>query len=155
MNFSRKMDELCHSLSLSQARIFDRSVEEGIPSFFFIKSFMLSEEARALDELNLESSGITETEIFDTIKNNVLTKRGDILPYSVIHFIGYFYRSAAYMLNSSSRSLYQDILPKFLVDNYPTLHSLPIEEAIKEALEANNVKQKSKEEIFFEVYKTL
>lgn len=155
MNYLKRMDEIGHSLSLSQARIFERSVEDGLPSLFFIKSFLLSYEARQLDELNLDYAGITEVEIYEVIKNKIKSRRGRLLPFPVMHFIGYFYRSAAYLHGVSSSLLYEKIPPKFLVDNYETLHSLAIEDAIKEAFEVNKVKIKSKLERFFEIFPTL
>lgn len=155
MNYSRKLDKLCHTLATSQARIFDRSVEEGLPSFFFIKSFMLSLEAKALDELCLEQSGINEVEIFESIKQKIKSHRGELLPYPVIHFIGYFYRATSYLTNITSKTLLEKIPPKFLVNNYSTLHSLPIESAIDEVFEINKIKVKTKEELFFDIYKNL
>ena len=155
MNYLRKMDEIGHSLATSQARIFERSIEDDLPSFFFIKSFMLSYEARQLDELNLDYAGITEVEIYEVIKNRIKSKRGQLFSYPVMHFLGYFYRSAAYLHGVSSSLLYEKIPPKFLVDSYQTLHSLPIEEAIKEAFEVNNLKVKTKLERFFEIFPNL
>lgn len=155
MNYLRKMDEIGHSLATSQARIFERSIEDDLPSFFFTKSFMLSYEARQLDELNLDYAGITEVEIYEVIKNRIKSKRGQLLPFPIMHFLGYFYRSAAYLHGVSSSTLYEKVPPKFLVDNYQTLHSLPIEEAIKEAFEVNNLKVKTKLERFFEIFPNL
>ncbi len=155
MNYLRKMDEIGHSLATSQARIFERSVEDDLPSFFFIKSFLLSYEARQLDELNLDYAGITEVEIYEVIKNRIKSKRGQLLPFPIMHFLGYFYRSAAYLHGVSSSTLYEKVPPKFLVDNYQTLHSLPIEEAIKEAFEVNKLETKTKLERFFEIFPNL
>lgn len=155
MNFSRKMDELCHSLALSQARIFERSIEDGIPSYFFIRSYMTSNEVRFVDELDLERSGLNELEIYESIKNRIKTRNGELLPYPVMHFIGYFYRSAAYLTKLNSKYLFENISPKYLLTNYETLHSLPIEEAIKEAIEIFKLETKSKEELFVEIYKTI
>ena len=155
MNYSREMDKLCHSLSQSQAHIFERSIDDGIPSFFFVKSYMLSEQARAIDDLNLESAGITKTEIYETIKNRVRGKRGKLLSYPLMHFLGYFYRSAAYLLKLTSKYLYENVPPKFLIENYQALHSLSIQEAIKDAFEANNLEIKTKEELFVDIYKRI
>ena len=155
MNFLRKMDKLCHSLSVSQGRMFEKSILEGIPSYSFIKSFMCSNEAYELDLLNLESAGITEVEIYQSVKSKIKTRRGEILSFPLMHFIGYFYRSASYMLGIKSRTLFQEIPVKFLVENYLTLHSLSIEEAIKEAVEANKCVSKSNEEKFLEIYKQI
>lgn len=153
--YFKEMDETCHFLSNMQARIFERSVEDGIPSYFFIKSFLLSYEARQLDKLNLESAGITEVEIYYVVKEKIKTNRGEILPYPIMHFLGYFYRSAAYLSKLTSSYLLKNIPPRFLINNYQTLHSLAIEEAIKEAFIVNKIEIKSNEERFIEVYQKL
>ena len=149
------MDELCHSLSVSQARIFDRSVKNGISSYFFIKSFMLSNQARELDNLNLEGAGLTEVDIFDAICEKVSIRRGELLPYEIIHFIGYFYRSASYLCGVTSKYLYKNIPPKFLVNNFKTLHAIAIEDAIEEVFDALHLITKSKNELFIEIYKKI
>lgn len=153
MNYLRGFDKLCHTLSLSQARIFERSVEDGIPSYTFIKSFMLSSSAKSLDELNLESAGLSELEIYNEIKDKIKTRRGNTLSYPVIHFIGYFYRSAVYMSGLSSKYIFNTISVKYLENNYLTLHSLSIVEAIKEAFDALKIEQEDKTKKFIELYK--
>ena len=155
MNSSkRKMDKLCHNLSVMQANLFEKSVVKGLPSYFFIKSFMLSNEARELDELNLESAGITEVEIFYSINQNIKSRRGNLLPYPIMRFLGYFYRSAAYLYELSSKYLYEHIPPKIVVNSFDTLHSLPIEEAIKDVFEILNIEPLTKEELFKKLYRS-
>ena len=147
------MDELCHSLAIMQGRLFERSVEFSVPSYFFIKSFMLSEEARAIDELNLEKAGITEVEIFNSVKQKIDTKRGNFLPYPIMRFIGYFYRVASYLYDISSKYLYEHIPVKSLISSYDALHSLSIEEAIKDVFSIFKIDVKTKEEQFNDEYR--
>ena len=154
MNSLRKMDKLGHSLSTLQANIFEKSVEKGIPSFFFIKSFMVSDLARDLDELSLESAGLTEVEIFEVVKSNIKINRGKIVSYPVMRFLGYFYRSASYLYKLSSKFLYKNIAPKMLIESYDSLHALPIEEAIKDVFDILEINIESNEEIFIKLYKT-
>ncbi len=153
MNYLREFDKLCHTLSLSQARIFERSVEDGIPSYTFIKSFMLSSSAKSLDELNLESTGLSEIEIYEDIKDRIKTRRGKLLPYPIIRFIGYFYRSAAYMSGLSSKYIFNTISVKYLENNYLTLHSLSIVGAVNEVFDALKIEQEDKTKKFIELYK--
>ena len=153
MKSLRKMDELCHSLSIMQGRLFERSVEHLIPSFFFIKSFMLSEEALAIDDLDLEKAGITEVEIFNSINTKIDTKRGILLPYPIIRYIGYFYRSASYLYNLKSKYLFEHIPVKSIISSYDALHSLPIEDAINDMFSIHKVDIKTKEEQFNEELK--
>ena len=68
MSFLRKFDKVISNLAHSQAMIFERSVEDGVSSKMFIKCFMLSNEARKLDELSLEMAGLSEIEIFESIR---------------------------------------------------------------------------------------
>ena len=152
MKSLRKMDKLCHSLSVSQANIFERSVEKGIPSFYFIKSFMVSSFARDLDELNLETAGLTASEIFNEIKENIKTNKGVRISYPIMRFIGYFYRSASYLYKLSSNFLYGKIPPKVLIRSYDSLQSLPIEEAIKDVFDIVNINIESKEDLFIRLY---
>ena len=153
MNSLRKMDKLCHDLSLMQAKIFEKSIEKGIPSYFFIKSFLLSDQARDLDLLNLETPGLTEAEIINDIKQNIKTRRGLLLSYPIMHFLGYFYRSASYLYQVSSRFLFENIPVKSLIRSYDYLHSLPIEEAIKDVFEIHKIQIKTKEELFIDFYR--
>ena len=147
------MDNLCHSLSLMQANIFEKSVEKGVPSYFFIKSFLLSPLAREIDELNLGYAGLTEIEIFSSVEKSVKSRRGKLLPYPVMRFLGYFYRSASYLYDLSSKYLYENVPIKVLVSNFDTLHSLPIEEAIKDIFEILNIAPLTKEELFIKLYR--
>ena len=51
-----------------------------------------------------------------------------------------FYRMAEYLIGYSSKQLYEYIKPDLLNRNYQTLHSLSIEEAIKEVFEITHFK---------------
>ena len=152
MKFLRSVDSLSHSLAISQARIFTKSIDSGIPSKVFIRSYMLSNEASQIDKLNLDVAGLTEIEIFDEIQKKISTKEGTIYPFSIMHYAGYFYRMAAYLSGYSSKLLYQYIKPDLLYRNYESLHSLPIEEAIKEVFEIVNIKDEDKYALFKSIY---
>lgn len=153
MKFLRSIDTLSHSLSSSQARMFENSVNRGIPSKLFIRSFLLSKEAKLIDDLNLEVDGLSEAELFDTIDNKIHTRKGIIYPFSVMHYIGYFYRMAAYLTGYSSAELYHTIKPDLLYQNYRTIHSLAIEDAIKEMFEITNTEIEDKYSLFKKIYK--
>ena len=153
MKFLRNVDHLSHSLASTQARIFENSVSFGIPSKTFIRSYMLSNEAKLIDNLNLDVAGLSEIEIFDEISKKIRTKRGELYPFSVMHYIGYFYRVAAYLTGYSSAQLYKSIKPALLYKNYQTLHSLAIEEAIKEVFEIANIEEEDKYSLFKRIYK--
>ncbi len=153
MNFLRNVDELGHNLCVMQAHIFMKSIDKNIPSLIFIKSFMLSIQSRDLDKLNIYKSDINQCDIFIEISSKIKTTRGKLLSYYHIHYIGYFYRMFSYLTNLSSKEIYYLVSPSYLVDNYDVLHSLPINEAIKEVIENKNIKVLTKEDIFYKEYK--
>lgn len=152
MSFLRKFDKVISNLAHSQAMIFERSVEDGVSSKMFIKCFMLSNEARKLDELSLEMAGLSEIEIFESIKKKIKTKRGHLLSYPMMHFIGYFYRSAVYLSGYSSKHIYEKIPVDFLIKNYKVLHSFAIEEAVRESFEILKIEKYDLYKRFKEIY---
>lgn len=152
MNYSMKLDELGIKLSHSQALIFEQSVEDGIPSMYFIKCFLLSEEAHHLDNLELARPGMSQLEIYASVKSHVHTRKGQLLSYLVMHFIGYFYRAAAYLTKYRSKELYEMIPVDLLVRNYQFLHSLAIEEAVREVFEILDIREFDAYERFKKIY---
>ena len=153
MKFLRSVDSLSYSLASSQARIFEKSVSFGIPSKIFIRSYMLSQEAKLIDSLNITGDGLSEDDIFDSISKKIKSSKGELYSFSLMHYIGYFYREAAYLTGLSSRQLYQSIKPDILKRNYNVVHSLSIEEAIKEIFEITNVEIEDKYSLFKKIYK--
>lgn len=152
MNFLKKIDQIISNLAHSQAMIFEHSVEEGLPSKMFIKCFMLSDEARRLDELSLEMAGLSEIEIYNSIRVKIKSKRGQLLSYPVMHFIGYFYRVAVYLSGYSSKQIYERIPVNFLERNYLVLHSFAIEEAVREVFEILKIEDNDLNDRFKKIY---
>ena len=152
MKFSRDVDHLSHALASSQARIFERSVALGIPSKTFVRSFLLSKEEKQIDDLNLDVAGLSEGEVLDAISKRIKNRRGEMYPFSVMHFMGYFYRMASYLTGYRSKELYRRIKPELIFKNYQTLHALPIEAAIKEIFEIVQFEEKDKYALFKKIY---
>lgn len=153
MKFLRNVDTLSYSLASSQARIFENSVSFGIPSKIFIKCYMLSNQAKLLDDLSLDVAGLSEVEIFDAVKENIKTTRGELYPFEIMHYIGFFYRMCSYLTGENSNWVYIKIKPDFLYKNYKMIHSLPIQEAIKEVFEIKNIELEDKYSLFKKLYK--
>ena len=153
MEFIRSVDHLAYYLASMQARNFEQSVRLGIPSKTFVRCFLLSNEARQIDELNLDIAGLSEGEILDAISMRIQTRKGEIYSPNEMHFIGYFYRMAAYLTGCHSRELYRSIKPEILYKNYLTLHALTIEDAIKEIFEITHFEVKDKYELFKQIYR--
>lgn len=155
MNYLRSVDDLSHSLASVQARIFEKSVSNGIPSKLFIRSYMISKEADYFDDLNLDVAGLSEIEIYNSISKKIKTKKGELYPYPVMHFIGYFYRMAAYLTDCSSVQLYRNIKPELLFKNFQTLHSLSIEDAVKEVFDITHFELEDKYSLFKKIYRNI
>ena len=152
MNFLRPDDHLMGYLSHNQAEIFEKSVEDGYPSKLFIKAFMLNNEVRYIDDLDLNRDGVNFEDIYTSTVNKIKNKTGELLPYNVMHFIGYFYRAASYLTKYPSKQLYQLIPVDLLVRNYVTLHTFDITEAIREVFELLNLEQNDLYQRFKEIY---
>lgn len=140
--FREKNDEIYRAASM-QARIFERSSIEGLNSYDFIMAFMFSEEAFQLDAISFDNAGLSEREIYASIKNKIanISKKTTVYSPEIMHWIGFFYRYASYLMVIPSKSLFKKIGPKYLSGIYPTYHSLEISKAVNLVLE-------EKEELF-------
>lgn len=153
MKFLRKKDEDGSRLASMQARIFERSANDDIASYFFIQQFMNSEETILLDNLNYFLSGLSEWEIYIHTKSAVKRSDGQIYSSDAMHWIGFFYRYASYLTGMTSKELFKRIHPKFLYQAYPLYHSLDIVKAVQRVFETLNIEQETPSERFFKLYK--
>lgn len=154
MKFLRKKDEIGYMLASTQARIFERSVEEGVPSYFFIQQFVNSFDAYQLDTLGYLLSGSSETEIFLHISTKTKKKKGTIYQKHVMHWMGFFYRYASYLTNLSSKELFKKISPKYLNAVYSLYHSVDILKAVKMVFEDVEFEKQTPTERFLSLYKS-
>ncbi len=153
MNYLRKKDETCYKLASMQARIFEKSAYENIPSYFFIQQFMNSFEAQTIDDSSILISGLSELEIYLNIKKETKRKKGNVYPLGVMHWIGFFYRYASYLTGIDSKKLFKNINPKKLYDLYPSYHALDIEKAVGMVLENTNISSEKPMNRFLNLYK--
>lgn len=103
MKFLRKKNDESYRLASTQAKIFEKSAEENIPSYFFIQSFMNSNDAKTLDDLSYLNSNSSITEVYWNTKNNVKRKEGKVYPSDVMHWIGIFIDTQVISLVSTQR----------------------------------------------------
>lgn len=153
MKFLRKKDDICYQLGSMQARIFEKSADEGIQSYFFIQSFMFSKEAKLLDDLSFLQSGLSELEIFTNIKKKTKRRNGKIYNPEVMHWIGFFYRYASYLTGLNSKTLFKKINPNQLCNLYPLYHGLDIQKAIDMVFSNIEVTIESPMDRFINLYK--
>ena len=154
MNFLRKKDDLCYSLASMQARIFEKSVDDNIPSYFFIQQYMLSNYTSLLDNLSYFESGLSELELYLNIKNTVKRNRGKVYPKEIMHWIGFFYRYASYLSGIDSKTLFKKINPNKLCEAYPLYHSLDIQKAVETILDDIDLENMTPMDRFKNLYKS-
>ena len=154
MKFLRGKTEDAYQLASMQARIFEKSAEKEIPSYFFIQDFMFSNDAKGLDDLSFLTSGSSELEIYLNIINNLKRKTGTIYPSEIMHWIGFFYRYASYLSGLSSITIFKKISPQYLNKIYPLYHGLDIVKAVEMVFDDLGINNSSPLEKFIDLYKT-
>lgn len=153
MKFLRKKDEIGYMLASMQARIFERSAKEGIPSYFFIQTLANSFDAYQLDDLSFLLSGSSEIEVYMNTKMHTKRKNGLVYPEPVMHWMGFFYRYASYLTNISSKQLFKKISPKYLSGVYPLYHSVDIVKAVEMVFEDVDFDKMTPAQRFLNLYK--
>lgn len=139
MNYLREYNKECRLLAEAQGQIFKKSVEESLPSYFFIKSFMLSEEARLFDNMSLLTSYVSIEDIYLSISKKIKSHRGEVYDTKVIMWIGYFYRTYCYLYNISSNVAFSQISPSYLKRAYKMYHTQDIRKAIDWVIKDLNI----------------
>ena len=153
MNFLRKKNDESYRLASMQARIFEKSALENIPSYFFIQSFMNSKDAKSLDDLSFLLSGSSEIEIYNNVMNKVRRKEGAIYPSEIMHWIGFFYRYASYLSGIDSKTLIKNIRPSTLEKIYPLYHGMEISKAVETIIDIKKIDNRSPLERYLSLVK--
>lgn len=137
MRFFKEKDEAIYQYASMQARIFERSANEELNSHDFIRAFMHSKECFQLDTESFDNAGLSEREIYTSIKNRIsnIKKKTSVYPPQIMHWIGFFYRYASYLSMVPSPRLYKAVSPSYLVSVYPTYHSLEISKAVSKVFD--------------------
>ena len=153
MKFLRKKDEIGYMLASKQARIFERSAKDGVPSYFFIQTFANSFDAYQFDNLGFLLSGSSEIEVYLNTKRDTKKKKGLVYPEQVMHWMGFFYRYASYLTNISSKQLFKKISPKYLSGVYPLYHGVDIVKAVEMVFEDVDFDRLTPSQRFLNLYR--
>ena len=116
-----------------QGRLFVLSVTNGYGSEKFIKTFMKSETAKALDSSYNCKQCFGEEYIFDEVieMTGDIFKENDVVYSSeCIYWIGYIYRYWHYYAKESSKEIYKQASVKVMKQNYARLYMMTPEEVI-------------------------
>lgn len=149
MNFIRKKDDVVYRLASMQARIFEKASSSGFPSYYFIRAFLHSPEASSLDDLSFLLGGSSETEVYLRVSES-LKKRsgGTVYPPHIMHWMGFFYRYAAYLSGIPSAKLAKSIPPKHLLGVYDAYHGLDIAKAVEMVFDGLSIVNPTPQERF-------
>ena len=139
------MNELQLKLCDIQGRLFELSADNSYESSTFIKVFMTSDVAKALDSTYNRMQWAGEEYLLEeltAIKGNNLIKKGEIYSKDILYWIGYLYRYWHFYKNESSVKIYKQAPAKIMKRNYLIFHTMAPELAIDDLKEINEKKGK-------------
>lgn len=123
-----------------QGRLFKLSAKKGISSAEFIKVFMKSSTAKALDSTYNRMQWVGEEYLLEEVIDEAgdrFEKTGEICTEELIYWIGYIYRYWHYVTGESSKEIYKQVPVKVMKQNYEKFYMMTPEEVI-DLLKENN-----------------
>ena len=123
-----------------QGRLFEISVQRGISNAEFIKVFMKSATAKALDSTYNRMQWVGEEYLLEKVIDEAgdrFKKPGEVYSEELIYWIGYIYRYWHCMTGESSKEIYKQAPVKVMKQNYERLYMMIPEEVI-DMLKENN-----------------
>ena len=138
------MDELQLKLCDIQGRLFELSVEKKIPSAAFIKAFMTSDTAKALDSRYNRMQWMGEEYLLEEVLSsagNALSGAGEVYQKDVLYWIGYIYRYWHYYTGESSAKILRQAPAATMKRNYLMFHTMDPVVAIEDLKELHQQKK--------------
>ncbi len=130
-----------------QGRLFELSVDRQLGSASFVKSFMNSETAKALDSTYNRMQWAGEEylleEILDADGANI-SKTAEVYAKDIIYWIGYIYRYWHYYTGESSKAIYKQASVDTMRRNYLMFHTMAPEVAIEDLKEIHQQRKMHK-----------
>ena len=123
-----------------QGRLFKLSAQRGISSAEFIKIFMKSATAKALDSTYNRMQWAGEEYLLEEVIDEAadrFKKTGEVYSEQLIYWIGHIYRYWHYVTGESSKEIIKLAPVKVMKQNYERLNMMTPEEVI-EMLKENN-----------------
>ena len=117
-----------------QGRLFKLSVQRGINSTEFIKVFMKSATAKALDSTYNRMQWAGEEYLLEEVIDEAadrFKKPGEVYSEELIYWIGYIYRYWHYVTGESSKEIIKLAPVKVMKQNYERLYMMTPEEVIE------------------------
>ena len=123
-----------------QGRLFKLSARRGISSAEFIKVFMESATAKALDSTYNRMQWAGEEYLLEEVIDEAgdrFEKPGEVYTEELIYWIGYIYRYWHYVTGESSKEIYKQASVKVMKQNYERLYMMTPKEVIERLREIN------------------
>ncbi|MBQ3514494.1 MAG: hypothetical protein IJA32_11975 [Lachnospiraceae bacterium] len=123
-----------------QGRLFKLSAWRGISSAEFIKVFMKSATAKALDSAYNRMQWAGEEYLLEEVIDEVgdrFERPGEVYKEELLYWIGYIYRYWHYVTGESSKEIYKQAPVKVMKQNYVGLYLMTPEEVIEVLKEKN------------------
>lgn len=127
-----------------QGRLFEMSADKKYSSEVFIKFFMKSDIAKALDSSFNHMQWAGEEYLLSEIADSagdVLHENGQIFSKDVLYWIGYIYRYWHYHTGEDSAKIYKQAPVKTMVRNFLMFHTMDPIMAIENLKEIYSQKQ--------------
>ncbi len=136
------MNELQLKMCDIQGRLFELSADRKYDSSAFIKAFMTSSVAKALDSkfnhMQWAGEEYLLDEIASSVSSEVFTRGGAILSKDVLYWIGYIYRYWHYYTGEDSAKIYKQAPYETMKRNYMIFHTMAPELAVEDLKEIYN-----------------
>lgn len=141
-----------------QAKTFESAVDlTSVSSEIFIRRFMNSKIAKAMDNESILQTNIHEKDILDMVEEQYgKLKYGSIkYTHNEMFWIGYLYRYFSYTYDLSSVQVYKIVKPRELRGLFLAYHTMDTSQAIERILEAKGLLFDEETEIRrqFEIFK--
>lgn len=133
MNLSSEKRQLCDI----QGRLFELSLKNEYDSPAFIKAFMNSRAAAALDDTYDRLQWAGEEYILEELIDELggLKKAGTAYPLEVMYWAGYTYRYWHYYTSENSMEIYKTADAQIMQQCWAGFHTLDVEMAIDDLKE--------------------
>lgn len=139
------MNELQLKLCDIQGRLFELSADHNYGSATFIKKFMNSPVAKALDSTYNRMQWAGEEYLLEEIiatTNNEIPHTGEVFSKDILYWIGYIYRYWHYYTDEDSSKIYKQAPVDVMKRNYLMFHTMSPSLAVEDLKEIFQQKKK-------------
>lgn len=139
------MNELQLKLCDIQGRLFELSADHNYGSATFIKKFMNSPVAKALDSTYNRMQWAGEEYLLEEIiatTNNEIPHTGEVFSKDILYWIGYIYRYWHYHTDEDSSKIYKQAPVDVMKRNYLMFHTMSPSLAVEDLKEIFQQKKK-------------